>query len=271
VVDFCRDVIAERSAKIGIQEKYLDGKVYFVDDALAGSVTTREKLEIGLPIISFYSIDVVDRLFREKLASYFLLHDIAVFQNIARWFSTNSRYDETNISPTSFITRDFLVGVVLSVRKSSEQRSTLRAAQRFESIDGSSGTPLYGHGVSALYAEHRPLFIGQATSNAAAFSRAVLGIFAEFFSVLGQVSRFVEKRLAADFTEKRGGLGLRGRASVYGFVRSFARSAAKSLIGVRGFDLKSGQALFTLFIDRHFVLSSFVATSVDSTSVCLSK
>jgi hypothetical protein len=73
--------VAGGSAEVGIQGQYFDGELHLVDDTLAGTVATREKLKIGLAIIRALAVDVVNCFFAKQGATEFFRHDVAVFHD----------------------------------------------------------------------------------------------------------------------------------------------------------------------------------------------
>lgn len=258
-------------AEFGVLGQYFDSELHLVDDSLSGSVAAREKFKILGSIIGSQTIDVVDCLVGQQFSSNLLLHDVSMFEHVGRRFGTGTGNDDSDIAPSAFVSRDLLLGVFFSVGQASEERPAFGTAQRFESIYGAAGPALDGHGFSALSAVDCPTFLRKSASDSSAFCGAVHRVFVELFAVFAQVSGFVKERFATNATLEFSSFGLRSWAAVRRFVRSFAGAPAEALLRMRRLDLKSGRALFTDSINRHFVLPLVVATTLGSTDVYVSK
>jgi hypothetical protein len=255
--------VASSFGEVGVQGQYLDGELHLVDDSLAGAVPTGEKLEIDESVIGSDSIDVMDCFFGTESSPDTLFHDVTVFENIPGRFCADSRNHGANVAPTPFVSSDLLIRVVFPVRQPSEKRATLGTAQRFQSVDCASRSPLNGHSGSALNACGGPLFVRKTSADTAAPRGAVHRVFVPFFAVLAQGCRLIAEWLFAHTAFEHGEFGLRGRATISSFIRSFAGSTTKALAGVRRLDLKKGLALFTAFFDGHLVFSAVGVCSND--------
>jgi hypothetical protein len=258
-------------AEVGVLSQYLDGELHLVDDSLSGSVAAGEQLKIFGPIIGSQTIDVVNRLFSQQFSTDLLLHDVSMLEHVSGGLSADARNHDPDVAPSALVSRDFLVGMFFPVGKTTKERSAFGTAQRFESIDGAAGSSLDGHGFPALDAVDGPSVIRKPTTDTPALRGTVHRVFVELFSVFAEICGFVKERFTADSALKFSNFGLRGRATVRRFVRSFARSSAEALMCMRRLDLKKGRALFTGFFNRHFVSSLVVTTTFGSTDVYASK
>lgn len=71
---FCRE--------FRVQAEYVDRERYFIDHALSWTVTAREKLQVLNRVVLSIAIDVMNRLFGQKLPPKMLFHDVTVFEHL---------------------------------------------------------------------------------------------------------------------------------------------------------------------------------------------
>jgi hypothetical protein len=69
--------------EVGVQAKHLDRESDFVNYALSWTVAARKKLKVFNLVVLSVAVDVMHRLFRQKLPPKVLLHDVAVLKNFS--------------------------------------------------------------------------------------------------------------------------------------------------------------------------------------------
>ena len=152
---------AGRPGKFRVESQHVDCERHLVDDALAGTVTAGEKLQVAQIVVLPVSVPMMDGLLGVEFAPEVLGHHVAVFKNIARRPAVFARNYQANVSVARYSSSRLLVCVMSLVAQAAKQRSAGGAAQAFLAIDGSSRAPLDGHGVAALDAGDLPCFLGQ--------------------------------------------------------------------------------------------------------------
>lgn len=246
--------------EFGVQPDHFYGECDFVDNALAGSVSTGKKFQIAGIVKSAVPVNVVNRFFGIQRASKFLFHYVAMLKQIARWnfTCTRNKYSDVAVAANALGCR--LVGVVFSIAETTKQRPTSGAAQALMPIDGSSGLALYWHAFTTLNAVHIPIFISKFSAYSAAFCRAIHWVFAPFLAVSSNSSWFHGERRSANFTDEINGRNQRVGSTVNGFVLDFACTSAKYLAGVTRTHFELSSATLANLINRHPCFSFDVAS-----------
>ena len=77
--------------KFGVSAQHFDGERNFIDNALAGAVTTAEQFEVADVVVESVAVDVVDGFFGAECASDVLFHDVPMFENFKRGLAVSRR------------------------------------------------------------------------------------------------------------------------------------------------------------------------------------
>lgn len=191
---------ASRSGEVGVQSQYLDGELYLVDNALAGSVAAAEKLQVLDSVVRADAVDVVDGFSGEQVASEMFGHDIAVFHSGVFFAGNERRHRYPDIAVA------FDVAPVASSIKFFERVRPLRfsfastAAKFLLCVDSASRFSPFGKRVATLgTSESASRFCIFFATHVGTISRAVQRVFVEFFPVSRKVRLHHNERLVAFF------------------------------------------------------------------------
>lgn len=184
----------ERKLGVGLQHFY--GEVDFVSHALPGAVAGREKFEIGLPVIGFLAVDVMDSLILGEGSADHLLHDVTMVEHFDGW---RARDTDSKVSMPSLVNGRLSVGVFLRVLKATVHSLALNAAKVF--------APVFGRAVFANDRNIGPALtagVGLKLPLALPAARrgAVLGVFTKIPTVPAKIGLSLAKFGSAVFALK---------------------------------------------------------------------
>lgn len=221
--------------EVRVEPQHLDGKLYFVDNALAGTVTTAKQFEIFDHIALPISVFVMNGFFRVKFAAKVFRHHVAMFEHFG-FGSIVSKCGNRNpnvsisfevppvISFVEFVKRllalvtrfaFYVAKLLLCVNATSWFATT---ALFFATLKAGKSLP-----------QHR-IF---AASDRATWNRAVSRILTILFPIKLGISRFYGKRGFAFPAVKFEQRFVSSGATVRSLVRSFTAAAAELPFGSR--------------------------------------
>jgi hypothetical protein len=239
------------ASEVRVEPEHLDRECYFVDDSLAGSVTTTEQFEIFDPVVLPVAVDVVDGFILENVAPQSLRHDVAMFHDGVFPACHEGRYRNPNVSISLYMSSVFSR---FKSRQSALSNSfvfafsravfllAIKAAARFSTLGASFSTIVARKSVR----QFGVLFSSFRRTRARTVQRASR----MFLIVFDEVRLHHSKGLAAFLASKLNPFAARSWACSVEPKRAPTLQAAKSLVCARVAE-KGLAAAFTRFLDRH--------------------
>lgn len=237
--------------------KDLDCPRHLIDDALSRPMTRRKKLKIFEPIVVAISGSfVMDCFVGVKFAAKVLLHHMAMLKNLSPLDAVLVRKPQSDIALASDVALNLsLFGWTKAfVLRQLKGFSTLRTAKRAAPVAGTSPSPLWRDGFSALSAI---VNLSQALSLASTFASAVQRFLSPMISVASKAPRQERKAIAAVVACEVDRVRRFVCASVYLLVGAVTHLAAK-LSDLSVFDTERVSAVQASLIDKHGCLSDMV-------------
>jgi hypothetical protein len=249
-----RHIISERSAEVGVLQKYLDCEVDLVNDALSRSVPAVEQFEVLDSVVGSNAVDVVYGFLGKQVAPEVPGHDVAVFHDMSLSIRSASKF--RHIKPN--VSMAFGVFFVAAGFKFVQGFFTLSinfaivVAILLLLVQATSRFTAFGMFFTARQArESVSGFARLATSHARALSRAVPRVASIFFMVCGdEVLHHREVLATFAASEVHGHSSVTGRDSLGEAVRTSAGETAILSVFAR----ETGKwllAVFTDFLNRH--------------------
>lgn len=219
------------ASEFGVERQHFYGESDFIDDALTGTVSTGEELQITEIVEGSVAVDVVNCFVRPKFPSNFLFHNVAVLKNLDGFFTRfrTNRHSHVAVSTKSRL-RD-AIGVRVEHRFLMKFVSAFLVTNPAAEIEIVRTVAVDGRKcVSAI--ETSPsfffeLFGSQALVSPRAFATAVFRVFSPLLSIRSQMSSGENKGFFARFAGKLDSFCDLMRAAFCGQIRKIARSAAK--------------------------------------------
>lgn len=244
---------ASRSGEVGVQSQYLDGELYLVDNALAGSVAAAEKLQVLDSVVRADAVDVVDGFSGEQVASEMFGHDIAVFHSGVFFAGNERRHGYPNVAVPFDVSFVFTPAESVEGARSLRSRFTLVVAEFCFVIKITVWAALQRLVFAALFAGEHVVGISRFSApECRALHGTVERISTKLLEIRFKVSGLHFERPLAFLTGKLYRWNPTCSPTVLGFKQATARNATALLSGVFVPYAKSLLALFTNLIDnRH--------------------
>jgi hypothetical protein len=269
VVDFVQ-FVAGGSAEVGVQSQYLDGELHFVDDALSGSVSAREKLKIGQIIFTSLAIDVMDRLFGKQIAPKMFGHDVAVLEHRVLHTSNEAGHRDMNVAVFFDMLFYFAAFKFIQGLRALVLGFAFLIAVFLLSVQATARLAAQGILFTAFYAcEVMCSFSGAFSSGTRALHRAVHWFAIEFLFVCSHVGFHHNERLAAFLAREVYWSSTRGGQRQYGTVVTAAGKAAvfSPCFGIARIAVERVVTILTGHFDRHCYFPLFGNTGTVAASV----
>jgi hypothetical protein len=249
-------------SEFGIQSHHLDGELYFVGDALAGTVPARKEFEVGEIVVRAVSVSVMNCFVFVQRATQMLLHYIPMFHDGVALASNERRYSNPDVTVPFYVSPNF---------------ATLKFGQRafFERVvfafwtaillllvKAASGLASFVSYVSTTLANKSAVCFCVFTAFfVSAFARAVQRVVFVFLAVFGQVRLHHAKGITAIVTGESNYLTPRCGNRFSEAERASAAQTAKAFVIAR-IAKERLSAFLTSFLDWHGKTSVFGDRSI---------
>lgn len=245
---------ARSGCEVGVQAKRLDSEGNKIGDFLAGAVTAVEQLKIFYRVVLAAAVSMMNGFGLKKIAAKMLGHDVAVFEDLTLSAAYPARDRNPHVAVslhmpsvlTGIKPHNRLVDLILSFAfYAAEFLLGIYAATRFTASVVLFSTLGANKSRSRGGISHPP--------EVGTWARAIHRVFAEFLSILSNVTRLHAERFAALLAAKGRFIDWLRSSAMFELISRLTRTFAEtSACGARR-NTKNGAAIFTNFFNRHLI------------------